>query len=245
MYTHYKVNPDYTPKQGDYLSAEDWTDDEIKWLVNNTPDKWWFDVYLRKRTGFNNKSHLKMLNGDYFGTNSPLVYGCGRRITPEVLLIDTSPLLQPSPVPRKMLVADCSNDTYDMIRGVLTHNRPHQIIKDHKGTETCGVLCDDEVIHYFSKTWFKEVLLYDEDEDELICRDIEFEEGEYIDLRKHTPDQIRHIAKFYPVYRLEETLGTSKWEYLRYDRDEEFAAAREWHDSRGKEYTYDDIFYKE
>ena len=87
---------------------------------------------------------------------------------------------------------------------------------------------------------------YDEDETLLTCRNIEFQEGDYIDLRKHTPEQIRHIEKFYDVYKLEETLGeisVEGWIYLVWDADNEFVATTSRRDLGYKEYTYDDIFY--
>lgn len=240
MNMNYKVNPDYIPKQGDYLSVEDWAEDEIKWLASNTPEDWWYNADLRKEAGFHGRRYLKVCYSTYCTTN--ILYVTNRRITPDMLLIDTSPLLQPSPVPRKILVADCSKGLYDIVRGILTHNKPYQITTYFgDGYE---VFCDDEVIRFFGKCWFKEVLLYDEDEDDLICRDIEFEEGDYIDLRKHSPEQIRHIAKFYPVFELEETLYRDEWDYLCFDYDKEFSADN-YPDEFKVEYTYDDIFYKE
>lgn len=114
---------------------------------------------------------------------------------------ETSPLLQPSPRSKKVYIADLSNDLYDLFTGRLTHDKvydpiwqdiTHVIVNTDEGNNL--LVC---------KGWFKEVYLYDEDETLLTCRDIEFKEGDYIDLRKHTPEQIQHIAEYYKFYDVE------------------------------------------
>ena len=153
---------------------------------------------------------------------------------------ETSPLLQPSPRPKKVYVADLSNDLHDLFTGRLTHGNVYDAIAQD---ETRVVICTDEgnKLHA-SKTWFKEVYLYDEDETLLTCHDIEFQEGDYIDLRKHTPEQIRHIAEYYKFYDVEELLGDS---YIFAVFDEVDFSGTNYTRTKGKEYTYDDIFYLE
>lgn len=93
-------------------------------------------------------------------------------------------ILSPTPKGRKVYVALVGNDTYRALNitqgsyyeGVACWNHDTYVIVDDTG--------DESVYH---KDWFQEVTLYDEDEDELICRDIEFEKGDYIDLRKAYP----------------------------------------------------------
>lgn len=257
----YTLNKGYVPKEGDYLSSEDWTDDQIKWLANNTPESWWCCDIGRKETGFNGYGYLQWHN-EYFVTSIAFPLK-NRRITPDMVVFlagsvhvesitgtltfeDNSPLLQPSPRSKKVLVADLSKDLYNILDGHLTHGKMYECFTDRSmgGFE---IVNDSGARDRYGKWWFKEVYLYDEDEAELTCRDIEFKEDDYIDLRKHTPEQIRHISKFYPVYELEETLAEyHDWSLLYWDgMDCAFVACSSVDINPTKEYTYDDIFYLE
>lgn len=156
---------------------------------------------------------------------------------------ETSPLLQPSPRSKKVYVADLSSDLLGMLSDKLTHNKVYEPLSDN---DLLDIVDDRGYRTYYNRGWFKEVYLYDEDETLLTCRDIELKEGDYIDLRKHTPEQIRHIAEYYKFYKLEETLGeldVEGWIYLAWDSDNEFVATTSKSDLGDKEYIYDDIFY--
>ena len=162
---------------------------------------------------------------------------------------DTSPLLQPSPRSKKVLVGDKGVDIVGIMSGRITDYEVYEILgKDEDDDDTVTVLGDNGEVLTCHISWFKEVYLYDEDETLLTCRDIEFQEGDYIDLRKHTPDQIRHIAEYYNVFKLEETLGeldVKSWKYLLFYPNEGDFGAVTTLCGRGVEYTYDDIFYLE
>lgn len=157
---------------------------------------------------------------------------------------DTSPLLQPSPRSKKVYVADLSNDLYGVWIGTLTHSAPYTPL--YEGKTAIEVRTDDGKVLLMGKQWFKEVYFYDEDESRLTCRDIEFQEGDYIDLRKHTPEQIRHIAEYYEFCDLKHLLYTLEDHPFIYWDDFvcEFTGID---DISGLscEYTYDDIFYLE
>lgn len=63
---------------------------------------------------------------------------------------------------------------------------------------------------------------------------------------KHTPDQIRHIAKFYKFCDVDELLNNKKWCYVCWSCNSMFGGNMDHHlFPNSKEYTYDDIFYKE
>lgn len=150
----------------------------------------------------------------------------------------------------ELWMADTSNDVMGIMSGWLTHGKLYDVLSSSFFLDSLqfGVVCDKGCTARFSNGWFKSVRLYDEDESELICRDIEFVEGDYIDLRKHTPEQIRHIAKFYPFYDLKHLLRNLKnYPFIYWDEDGEFVGTddvNEWY-RRQDEYTYDDIFYSE
>lgn len=147
-------------------------------------------------------------------------------------------------------MADTSKDVMGVMLGWLTHGKLYNVLSSSffLGSLQFGVVCDKGCTARFSNGWFKPVRLYDEDESELICRDIEFKGGDYIDLRKHTPEQIRHIAKFFQFYDLKHLLRNLKnYPFIYWDEDGEFVGTddvNEWY-RRQDEYTYDDIFYSE
>lgn len=210
------------------------------------------EVFGLSEVASNELRKIKALGGLYKDTEPVLTLpDLSRHIHGKVHPVDnsgeeTSPLLQPSPRSKKVYVADLSKDISDIWIGTLTHGAPYTPL--YEGKTAIDVRTDDGKVLLVSKQWFKEVYLYDEDETLLTCRDIEFQEGDYIDLRKHTPEQIRHIAEYYNVYELEETLGeldVEGWIYLVWDTDNEFVAATSKSDLGDKEYTYDDIFYLE
>lgn len=247
-----KLNPDYNPKLGDYFSDEDWTNGEIQWLATNSPSHWWYDLDSKRRNGFNIHPVILYSYGSFGTANIEELSDFSRRLTKDKILVadtiedveeQTYPLLQPSPRSKKVYVADLSKDILDIWIGTLTHGAPYTPL--YEGKTAIDVRTDDGKVLLVGKQWFKEVYLYDEDEALLTCRDIEFKEGDYIDLRKHTPEQIRHIAEYYRVFKLEETLGELDWNYLLfYPNDGDFAAVIVLYDE-GSEYTYDDIFYLE
>lgn len=158
---------------------------------------------------------------------------------------ETSPLLQPSPRSKKVYVADLNGNK--SITQWLTEGKVYEEIGCCplvvENDRLIYVECDTGEIFSFSKHWFKEVYLYDEDETLLTCRNIEFQEGDYIDLRKHTPEQIRHIAEYYKFYDVEELLGDS-YIFAVFD-GVDFSGTDNYTRTKGKEYTYDDIFYLE
>ena len=145
----------------------------------------------------------------------------------------------------ELWMADTSNDTLDTTMGYLTNGEVYDVLSSSfiRGSQQFEVVCDNGYVCYFHNGWFKPVRLYDEDESELICRDIEFVEGDYIDLRKHTPEQILHIAKFYPFFDIN-TLYSHVYEVVMYNTTSEFEGQNCDEDCT-KEYTYGDIFYSE
>lgn len=151
----------------------------------------------------------------------------------------------------ELWMADTSKDVMGVMSGYLTHGKYYEVLSTLTNTFgglTFKVVTDAGYIVPYGACWFKPVRLYDEDEGELICRDIEFVEGDYIDLRKHTPEQIRHIAKFFQFYDLKHLLRNLKnYPFIYWDEDGEFVGTgdvNEWY-RRQDEYTYDDIFYSE
>lgn len=156
-------------------------------------------------------------------------------------------ILSPTPKGRKVYSAACGNDTHTA--SYVTKGAGYTDLTPYIQSYFITIIDDSGYIREYNRDWFQEVTLYDEDEDDLICRDIEFEEGDYIDFRKHTPDQIRHIAKFYPVYDIEGVLSNSKWHYLFWKANTcditQFDSCQILSRCTGKEYTYDDIFYNE
>lgn len=151
----------------------------------------------------------------------------------------------------ELWMADTLNDMMGVMSGWLTHGKYYEVLSTHTnhfGGLVFKVVTDDGYIAPYGACWFKPVRLYDEDESELICRDIEFKEGDYIDLRKHTPEQIRHIAKFFKFYNLKDLLSNLETNSFTYwDSDGEFVGTGDISKfyRRQDEYTYDDIFYSE
>jgi hypothetical protein len=152
---------------------------------------------------------------------------------------------QSEPPYTEFLIGAIKYDRLGIMSGHVTHGKTYDII-GYDGI-LYKIINDKGNTETYHHSWFTPVKLYDEDETRLTCRDIDFNVEDYIDLRKHTPDQIRHIAKFYPVYELEEVLAEGvDWRYLVFDGDE-FDTHVEMGDYvyDGEEYTYDDIFYLE
>lgn len=107
------------------------------------------------------------------------------------------------------------------------------------------LVMDDELKEcWFHHSHFTVVKLYDEDESELVCRDIDFEVGDWIDLSKHTPDQIKQVANSYCFYDVYGLLEDALWTHVHY-------AGSMWVGNfdltynTGKEYHFHDLFYKE
>lgn len=146
----------------------------------------------------------------------------------------------------ELWMADTSNDMMGVMSGYLTHGKYYEVLSTHTnhfGGLVFKVVTDDGYIVPYSACWFKPVRLYDEDESELTCRDIEFVEGDYIDKNKWTPEQLIHLSKFYKFYRLA-TACKKDLPVLVWDIDGEWLSGRAF-ECTGKEYTYDDIFYSE
>lgn len=90
-------------------------------------------------------------------------------------------------------MSDTSGEMLGALAGSITRNK----LYENKGwDEECITIKTDigvdKVLHH---SWFKQVKNYDEDSSELVWSGIEFEEGDYIDLRKHTLEQIRDIEE--------------------------------------------------
>lgn len=153
----------------------------------------------------------------------------------------------PEPKYTELWMADTSNDMLDATMGYLTNGKVYEILSSSfiQGSQQFEVVCDNGYVYYFHNGWFKPVRLYDEDESELICRDIEFVEGDYIDLRKHTPEQIRHIAKFYKFFNVDTLFNSNvNYKFIIYCGGDGWSGD-DYSRSGSKEYTYDDIFYSE
>lgn len=315
---NFKLNLNYIPKCGDYFSAVDWTDEEIKWLASNTPFHWWYDLDSKRRDGFNNLPVILHSFGTFGTATIEDLDENSRRITKDMILIndgsylkgsvskrdeyfevivhlfglseaasnrlrgiieigglyrdtkpmltlpdfsrhthgkvhpvevvgtlvyddeETSPLLQPSPRSKKVYVADLSGVIYGIFTGRLTHGKAYDPLCCDD--TNIVVLTDEGTRLDISKIYFKEVYLYDEDETLLTCRDIEFKEGDYLDLRKHTPEQIRHVAGYYKFYDLNELLDNGSWDIVEWDECCGFVGSHT-NTVLSTEYTYDDIFY--
>lgn len=157
---------------------------------------------------------------------------------------ETSPLLQPSPRSKKVYVADLSNDLHGVCMDYLTHGLVYEIGNSDIADNKYRVWCDNGGYRWFSCNYFKEVYLYDEDETLLTCRDIKFKEGDYLDLRKHTPEQIRHIGVYWKFFDIEDLLNGGYYHTIYWD-GEEFVGDNYHSTNEAKEYSYDDIFYLE
>lgn len=252
----YKLNPNYTPSAGDHFWVADWNNDEIKELVAMTPDGWWYNRECKLERGFAGEDFLLFSSGTFgTATEDDIPWG-SKRIFKSDILIPVEGVPQPKKEKpelkyTELWIADTSKDVMGVMSGYLTHGKYYEVLSTHSSTFgglVFKVVTDAGYIAPYGHCWFKPVRLYDEDESELICRDIEFVEGDYIDLRKHTPEQIRHIAEFFQFYDLEDLLNTRENNPFIYcDSDGEFVGTGDLGDFylRQDEYTYDDIFYSE
>lgn len=269
----YKLNPNYTTSAGDYFWVADWENDEIKELVAMTPKSWWYNRECKLERGFAGEDFLLFSSGT-FGTaiEDDIPWGARRIFKSDIL----APIYNPEnivvtwgdvaldfsdlvfiPQPKKerpelkyteLWMADTSNDMMGVMSGYLTHGKYYDIVAMSSNFKIFEVMCDNGIPDAFYHKWFKPVRLYDEDESELICRDIEFAEGDYIDLRKHTPEQIRHIAKYYNFLDVDDLLIHKEYyQFVIFNEDGCFDGCSEKYimDCGVKEYTYDDIFYSE
>lgn len=247
----YKLNPNYTPSAGDHFWVADWNNDEIKELVAMTPDGWWYNRECKLERGFAGEDFLLFSSGTFgTATEDDIPWG-SKRIFKSDILIPVEGVPQPKKEKpelkyTELWIADTSKDVMGVMSGYLTHGKYYEVLSTHSSTFgglVFKVVTDAGYIAPYGHCWFKPVRLYDEDESELICRDIEFVEGDYIDLRKHTPEQIRHIAKFYPFFDIN-TLYSHVYEVVMYNTNSEFEGQNCDGDCT-KEYTYNDIFYSE
>lgn len=107
---------------------------------------------------------------------------------------------------KEVLIGNTEGNILSLMYPIITQGKVYSpLFKeefDHCGYEEHYLVIDDSgrrnQIH---KSWFTPAKLYDEDEEELHFNGVEFEEGDYLDLSKHTPEQIAHIYKFYPCFR--------------------------------------------
>lgn len=268
----YKLNPNYTPSAGDHFWVADWEDNEIKELVSMTPDGWWYNRECKLERGFAGEDFLLFSSGTFgTATEDDIPWGARRIFKSDILAPVYNPeniiitckgsILTASKVltqPKKekplkyteLWMADTSNDMMGIMSGWLTHGKLYDVLSSSFFLDTLQfeVVCDKGYTVRFSDKYFKPVRLYDEDESELIRRDIEFVEGDYIDLRKHTPEQIRHIAKFYNFLDVDDLLIHKEYyQLVIFNEDSCFDGCSESYieDCGVKEYTYDDIFYSE
>lgn len=202
-----------------------------------------YDLYM---LGFISKAEYELGSRNYEGCTSCSYTPCGVGIQRLVELVKPTPV-QPEPPYTEMLIGTVDGDMLGVMMGRVTQGKVYEIVED---LGWLYKIVDDRGIHGdYHYSWFTNVKLYDEDETQLTCRDIEFNVEDYIDLRKHTPDQIRHIAKFYPVYTLEEVLADGEdWGYLVFGGEEFYLCGGAWkgdYTFDGEEYTFDDIFYLE
>lgn len=86
--------------------------------------------------------------------------------------------------------------------------------------------------------------IYDEDFEDLVCKDIKFKEGDYFDLSKHSPEQIEYLGKFYkidPPFK-----PSSNYDVLQYFTwNDDYSFSFENEDMMligGKEYHFNDVF---
>lgn len=270
----YKLNSNYTPSAGDHFWVADWNNDEIKELVALTPDGWWYNRECKLERGFADEDFMLFSSGTFgTATEDDIPWGA-RRIfksdilspvyDPENIVVTCDGItltcgntnITEIPQTKKekselkyteLWMADTSKDMMGATVGYLTNGKVYEILSSSfiQGRQQFEVVCDNGYVYYFHNGWFKPVHLYDEDESELICRDIEFAEGDYIELRKHTPEQIRHIAKFYKFFNVEQLLESNLWSRVYWNEQDGFTGTLRDTYVLNKEYTYDDIFYSE
>lgn len=159
----------------------------------------------------------------------------------EVKVDEEYKIPQPTPKGRKVLIARVSSPSR------ITKGNAYKLIESSKDGKLVVVIEDTGSTKVYHKSWFQEITLYDEGEDELTFRDTNFKEGDCLDLRKHTPEQIRHIAKFYKFYDVDDLLNSRLYNSVVYSGISGFVGEMRVPNEMccGKEYTYNDIFYKE
>jgi len=144
-------------------------------------------------------------------------------------------------------IANLDGDMLDCLAGHLTHGKTYEVLEDYNGSvysDRCHVVLNDNgVTTGYHHSWFTPVKLYDEDENELVCRDIEFKSGDYLVRSKHTDEQIIYLSKYLTFYDLCGWLQGS-WEYLTWNgganRFSGYGGK-----PYGKEYHFNDLFYLE
>lgn len=146
---------------------------------------------------------------------------------------------------------------YDALN--LIPNKSYEVIEFSYNSPLGGYWIIDETgleVEYHS-SWFSKtqvsVILIDSDEEKLIFNDIKLEVGAYLDLRKHTVEQIKYLSKFYDVYNTTYYCEVSidcfhedvdKYPYLVLDKEFEFSRYGSLHvvSSKNKEYHFNDLF---
>jgi len=138
-------------------------------------------------------------------------------------------------------VANLEGDMLDCLSGILTHGKIYDVTVDEY--DKYVVLNDRGILKGYHHSWFTPVKLYDEDESELVCRDIEFKCGDYLVRSKHTDEQIIHLSKYLTFNDLCGWLQ-GNWEYLTWNgNSNKFSGYGV--KPFGKEYHFNDLFYKE
>jgi hypothetical protein len=169
--------------------------------------------------------------------------GCISKKRYDDMTTPMSVVLSKGPHYTESWVANLSRDMLDCMSGFLTHGKTYDVIVDENNKYV--VLNDSSILKGYHHSWFTPVKLYDEDESELVCRDIEFKDGDYIDLRKLTREQIQHIAKFYKFFNLTRLLeGLPTWVCVYYEYDSFIGTCGTFY-TKGREYHFNDIFYHE
>ena len=167
-----------------------------------------------------------------------------RKLDTAVTLPSTIPEIEitgtvSAPEPKSTLyaVADVS---CDILGGCnLTQDKKYEVtIRDPRYWLTC----DKGRYDWYHKSWFSSLVrVYDNDPEELEWTGVEFEYRDYIDLKKHSPEQIRHIYSVYPHFDKEHTVADRYNSVLVWDEEELIGTCRK-STRTGTEYTYDDLF---
>jgi len=180
--------------------------------------------------------------------NRGLGVGCISKKQYDAMTTSTLGIPHSEPHYTESWVVNLEDDMLGCLAGHLTHGKTYEVLEDYNGSVYSEhrhvVLNDSGVMTGYYHSWFTPVKLYDEDESELVCRDIEFNKGDWFDLSKHTPEQIRHIAKFYCFYNVDGLLEDPMWTRIYYGK-KQFIGTSVTDELLGKEYHFNDLFYLE
>ena len=107
------------------------------------------------------------------------------------------------------------------------------------------ILFEDSTKGFYPSSWFSSLVrVYDNDPEELEWTGVEFENSDYIDLRKVSKEQLTHIASKVPFYCLGTLYkeGVLDYECVSWSKSSSYLAGNGRYACTGKEYTYDDLF---